>query len=75
MFKILIILSIVIFSSSTVAKDTITAEQAKSLHDKNCSSCHISMKGDNQRFYTRPDRKVDSMKVFSGRFTNGLAIS
>jgi len=37
-------------------------ERGKSLHDENCTHCHISlMGGDGSGIYTRPDRRIDSL--------------
>lgn len=71
MFRNPIILSISILigltSLNVLANDEISSKQAKSIHDENCSRCHVSMSGDNKRFYTRPDRKVDSFKKLKGQ--------
>ena len=38
------------------------AERGKSLHDENCTRCHISMMGgDGSGIYTREDRRIESL--------------
>lgn len=67
MFRNMIVIIIGLISLNTMAEDKISPEQAKSLHDKNCTSCHKTMHGDSKQFYTRLDRKVDSLKMLKGR--------
>ncbi len=67
MFRQLIVILIGLISLNAMAEDKISAEQAKSLHDNNCTSCHKSMHGDSKSFYGRMDRKVDSLKKLKGQ--------
>lgn len=67
MLRNLIIILIGLISLNAMAEDKISAKQAKSLHDKNCASCHASMHGDSKSFYGRMDRKVDSLKKLKGQ--------
>jgi mono/diheme cytochrome c family protein len=40
----------------------------KVLHDKSCTSCHVSMYGgDGSEVYTRPDRKTKSAEQLAAR--------
>lgn len=42
----------------------------KSLHDKTCVSCHVSMfGGDGSKIYTRADRKVKSAQQLAARIS------
>lgn len=42
----------------------------KSLHDKTCVSCHVSMfGGDGSKMYTRADRKVQSAQQLAARIS------
>ena len=42
----------------------------KSLHDKTCVSCHVSMfGGDGSKIYTRADRKVKSAQQLTARIS------
>ncbi|HQT31445.1 MAG TPA: cytochrome c [Thiobacillus sp.] len=40
----------------------------KTLHDKSCTSCHVSMfGGDGSKIYTRADRKTKSLSQLAAR--------
>lgn len=42
----------------------------KALHDKSCTSCHVSMfGGDGSEMYTRPDRKVKTPQQLAARIS------
>ena len=42
----------------------------KGLHDKSCTSCHISMfGGDGSKIYTRADRKSKTAQQLAGRIS------
>jgi mono/diheme cytochrome c family protein len=42
----------------------------KALHDKSCTSCHISMfGGDGSTIYTRPDHKIKSAAQLAARIS------
>ena len=43
-------------------------KKGKALHDKSCTSCHISMFGaDGSKMYTRPDHKIKSAQQLAAR--------
>jgi len=44
------------------------AAKGKIVHDKNCTSCHVSMfGGDGSGIYTRADRRIKSLEGLEGQ--------
>lgn len=57
--QLFFILAMAGISTTAAAVDV---ERGKSLHDENCTSCHISMMGgDGSGIYTRSDRRIESL--------------
>ncbi|MDH5191591.1 MAG: cytochrome c [Gammaproteobacteria bacterium] len=67
MLKKLLVMLFTLISLNAVADEKSSLDEAKALHDQNCTSCHKSMNGDSKSFYTRIDRKIDSLPKLKAR--------
>lgn len=70
--KILSLLALALLSTSLHAApfDKGDPKAGKSLHDKSCTSCHVSMfGGDGSKIYTRADRKTKTAQQLAARIS------
>ena len=70
--KILPLLALALLSTSLHAApfDKGDPKAGRALHDKSCTSCHVSMfSGDGSKIYTRADRKTQTAQQLAARIS------
>ena len=65
--RVLMMFPLLVALNVSADEDKVSPADAKALHEKHCTSCHLSMHGDSDSFYNRIDRKITTYEKLSAQ--------